>query len=97
MPHVHHGVPIEILLVEDSPDDADLTMDALREGRVRNNISLVEDGESAMAFLRREGRYASAPRPDLILLDLPCRGRTAARCWPRSSRTPTCGASPSSS
>lgn len=70
MPNGNHGVPIEILLVEDSPDDADLTMDALREGRVRNNIWLVEDGESAMTFLRREGRYASAPRPDLILLDL---------------------------
>lgn len=70
MPNGNHGVPIEILLVEDSPDDADLTMDALREGRVRNNIWLVEDGESAMTFLHREGRYASAPRPDLILLDL---------------------------
>ncbi len=70
MPNGNHGIPIEILLVEDSPDDADLTMDALREGRVRNNIWLVEDGESAMAFLRREGRYATAPRPDLILLDL---------------------------
>jgi len=64
------GVPIEILLVEDSPDDACLTVDALREGRVRNNITLIEDGVSALAFLRREGRYASAPRPDLILLDL---------------------------
>jgi CheY-like chemotaxis protein len=67
---VHNGIPIEILLVEDSPDDASLTMDALRDGRIRNNITLVEDGEAAMAFLRREGRYASAPRPDLILLDL---------------------------
>lgn len=70
MPNGNHGIPIEILLVEDSPDDADLTMDALREGRVRNNIWLVEDGESAMAFLRRQGRYATAPRPDLVLLDL---------------------------
>jgi CheY-like chemotaxis protein len=64
------GTPIEILLVEDSPDDACLTIDALRDGRVRNNITLLEDGVSAMAFLRREGRYAQAPRPDLILLDL---------------------------
>jgi len=64
------GIPIEILLVEDSPDDACLTIDALQEGRVRNNITLLEDGVSAMAFLRREGRYAQAPRPDLILLDL---------------------------
>jgi two-component system, chemotaxis family, response regulator Rcp1 len=64
------GIPIEILLVEDSPDDACLTIDALREGRVRNNVTLVEDGVTAMAFLRREGRHAHAPRPDLILLDL---------------------------
>src|SRR5436190_1640569 len=64
------GEPIEILLVEDSPDDADLTIDALRNGKVRNRISHVEDGVDAMAFLRREGKYSDAPRPDLILLDL---------------------------
>lgn len=64
------GEPIEILLVEDSPDDADLTVDALRSGRVRNRITVVEDGVEAMAYLRREGRYSSAARPDLILLDL---------------------------
>jgi two-component system, chemotaxis family, response regulator Rcp1 len=64
------GEPIEILLVEDSPDDADLTIDALREGKVRNHITHVEDGVEAMAFLRREGKYSDAPRPDIILLDL---------------------------
>jgi len=64
------GEPIEILLVEDSPDDADLTIDALRDGRVRNRIAHVEDGVEAMAFLRREGKYNEAARPDLILLDL---------------------------
>jgi CheY-like chemotaxis protein len=64
------GEPIEILLVEDSPDDADLTIDALREGRVRNRVTVVEDGVEAMAYLRRQGQYADAPRPDLILLDL---------------------------
>jgi two-component system, chemotaxis family, response regulator Rcp1 len=69
-PNANRGEPIEILLVEDSPDDADLTMDALRDGRVRNRITHVEDGVQAMAFLRREGIYADAPRPDLILLDL---------------------------
>jgi CheY-like chemotaxis protein len=68
--NANRGEPIEILLVEDSPDDADLTMDALRDGRVRNRITHVEDGVEAMAFLRREGKYADAPRPDLILLDL---------------------------
>ena len=69
-PNASRGEPIEVLLVEDSPDDADLTMDALRNGRVRNRITHVEDGVQAMAFLRREGKYADAPRPDLILLDL---------------------------
>jgi len=64
------GEPIEILLVEDSRDDADLTIDALRDGRVRNHITHLEDGVDALAFLRREGRYHDAPRPDLILLDL---------------------------
>jgi len=68
--NAQRGEPIEILLVEDSPDDADLTMDALRDVRVRNRITHVEDGLQAMAFLRREGKYADAPRPDLILLDL---------------------------
>jgi len=64
------GEPIEILLVEDDPDHADLTMDALGKGKVRNRICHVEDGVEAMAFLRREGKYRDAPRPDLILLDL---------------------------
>jgi len=62
--------PIEILLVEDTTDEAELTIDTLREGRVRNRIHWVEDGEEALAFLRRQGRHAGAPRPDLILLDL---------------------------
>jgi CheY-like chemotaxis protein len=61
--------PIEILLVEDSPDDAALTVSALREGRVHNRITVVEDGVEAMEYLRRQGMYADAPRPDLILLD----------------------------
>src|SRR2546421_1460051 len=70
MTNAARGEPIEILLVEDSPDDADLTIDALRDGRVRNRITHLEDGVEAMAFLRRQGGYADAPRPDLILLDL---------------------------
>jgi two-component system, chemotaxis family, response regulator Rcp1 len=70
MSNANRGEPIEILLVEDSPDDADLTMDALRDGRVRNRITHVEDGVEAMAVLRREGKYSEAPRPDLVLLDL---------------------------
>src|SRR5438876_6559782 len=71
-----HGKPIEILLVEDSPDDACLTIEALKDGKVRNRVSHVEDGEEAIAFLRQERGHAAAPRPDLILLDL---------CLPRKS------------
>ena len=64
------GRPIEILLVEDSPSDTDLTVSALAAAKVANRLSIVEDGVQAMQFLRREGDYAQAPRPDLILLDL---------------------------
>ena len=61
---------IEILLVEDSPSDTDLTVEALKEARVHNRLHVVEDGVLALEFLRRQGPYAQAPRPDLILLDL---------------------------
>ncbi|HLJ52414.1 MAG TPA: response regulator [Rhizomicrobium sp.] len=62
--------PIEILLVEDNPGDARLTQEALREGKIRNNLHHARDGVEALAFLRREGEYAKAPKPDLVLLDL---------------------------
>ena len=62
--------PIRILLVEDSPGDVRLTVEALKDGKVRNDLSVVGDGVEALAFLQREGKYADAPRPDLILLDL---------------------------
>jgi CheY-like chemotaxis protein len=62
--------PIQILLVEDNPGDARLASEALKDGKVSNNLYHVTDGVEAMAFMRREGEYASAPRPDLILLDL---------------------------
>jgi chemotaxis family two-component system response regulator Rcp1 len=62
--------PIDILLVEDNPGDVRLTVEALKEGKVRNRLSVVEDGVEALAFLRQEGKYADAPRPDVILLDL---------------------------
>jgi chemotaxis family two-component system response regulator Rcp1 len=62
--------PIEILMVEDNPGDVRLTLEALKEGKVRNNLHTVADGEEAMKFLRRQDTYAKAPRPDLILLDL---------------------------
>jgi two-component system, chemotaxis family, response regulator Rcp1 len=60
----------EILLVEDNPVDVLVTKRALQEGRVCNNLNVVEDGEEAMDFLYRRGKYSHAPRPDLILLDL---------------------------
>ncbi|HEY3306657.1 MAG TPA: response regulator [Candidatus Binatia bacterium] len=59
-----------ILLVEDNPGDVRLTREALKEGKILNDLSVVGDGVEALAFLRREGRYAEAERPDLILLDL---------------------------
>ena len=61
---------IEILLVEDNPGDARLTTEALKEAKVRNKLSHFDDGEEALAFLRRQGKYVDAQRPDLILLDL---------------------------
>jgi two-component system, chemotaxis family, response regulator Rcp1 len=62
--------PAEILLVEDSPTDVLLAKEALESSKVCNRLHTVTDGVQAMAYLRREGRYADAPRPDLILLDL---------------------------
>jgi two-component system, chemotaxis family, response regulator Rcp1 len=62
--------PIEILLVEDNPGDVRLTKEALKEGRLRNNLNVAPDGVEALAFLRREGRFADVKRPDVILLDL---------------------------
>jgi chemotaxis family two-component system response regulator Rcp1 len=61
---------VHILLVEDNPGDVDLTLKALQRGKLKNTISLARDGEEAMAYLRRQGPYGTAVRPDLILLDL---------------------------
>jgi two-component system, chemotaxis family, response regulator Rcp1 len=62
--------PIDILLVEDNPADARLTKEALREGKIRNNLFHTRDGVEALSFLRREDPHREAPTPDLILLDL---------------------------
>ncbi len=62
--------PIEILLVEDNPGDVRLTQEVFKEGKVRNQLSVAWNGEEALAYLRRQGRFESAPRPDVILLDL---------------------------
>jgi CheY-like chemotaxis protein len=61
---------IEVLLVEDSPGDVRLTREAFKDAKVHINMHVASDGAKAMAFLKREGEYASAPRPDLVLLDL---------------------------
>jgi len=62
--------PIEILLVEDSPGDVRLTREAFNDAKVHINLHVASDGTEAMAFLKREGKNANVPRPDLILLDL---------------------------
>jgi chemotaxis family two-component system response regulator Rcp1 len=64
------GVPIEILLVEDNPVDVMLTQETMKHVKLANNLHVTVDGEDAMAFLKREGKYANAVRPDIILLDL---------------------------
>jgi len=61
---------VEILLVEDNPGDVRLTQEVFKEGTVRNRLSVAWNGEEALAFLHREGRFASASRPDIIVLDL---------------------------
>lgn len=64
------GKPIDILLVEDNEGDARLAREAMKESKLHNRLYHVLDGEEAMAFLRKQGRYAGVPRPQLILLDL---------------------------
>lgn len=61
---------IEILLVEDNPGDADLAREALEQSKIKNKLYVAEDGIDAMAFLKKKGLYADAPRPNLIILDL---------------------------
>jgi CheY-like chemotaxis protein len=69
-PEQQGAPPVEILLVEDNPGDHRLTQEALREGKVYNNLHWVQDGVEALDFLKRRGKYANVPRPDIILLDL---------------------------
>jgi len=67
---MNDGRTFEILLVEDNPGDVRLTREALKEGKILNHVSVAGDGEEALSFLRRQGKYAGALRPDVILLDL---------------------------
>lgn len=64
------GRPANFLLVEDNPGDVRLTQEALKNHKVQNNLYVATDGEEAMAFLRKQGKYKDVPRPDIILLDL---------------------------
>jgi len=66
----NYSPPLEILLVDDSPGDVELVEEAFKEWRLVNRLSVTEDGEDAMKFLRHESPYEEAPTPDLILLDL---------------------------
>ena len=65
-----HGRPVEILLVEDSPGDVQLTIEALRDAKVSTHLHVAQDGEEALAFLRHAEGFEEVPRPDLVLLDL---------------------------
>jgi CheY-like chemotaxis protein len=65
-----NAVPVEILLVEDDPGDVLITREAIESSKVANRLSVVSNGEEALQFLQREGSFADAPRPGLILLDL---------------------------
>ena len=64
------SAPIQLLLVEDSPGDVRLTREAFKDAKIHITLHVAPDGVDAMAFLKREGKHAGAPRPDLILLDL---------------------------
>ncbi len=70
MTNVELKLPVEILMVEDNPGDVRLAREALRQGTVSHHLHVMEDGEAAMSFLRQEGSYRDAVRPELIILDL---------------------------
>ena len=68
--NVNGGRPVEVLLVEDNPADVDLTIEAFKEAKLRNRLHVAKDGVEAVSYLRRQGEFAEAVRPDVILLDL---------------------------
>ena len=86
--------PIEILLVEDNPGDVRLTIEALKDGRISNNLHVARDGTEGLRFLHREGPDEQAARPDLILLDLNLPKKNGREVLAeRSKLTPSCGGS----
>ena len=70
MEHSKHAKPINILLVEDNPADIRLTREVLKDGKIKNSLSVVMDGEEALCFLRKTDKYEDAPDIDIVLLDL---------------------------
>jgi len=70
IPNQNSAHPINILLVEDNPGEARLALETLKESRLKNNLYIMEDGEEALFFLYKKGKFSDAPTPDLILLDL---------------------------
>jgi len=89
-----NGTPVEILLAEDNPGDVALTRRALRDSKLNNNLHVVTDGEDAMAFLKREGAHADAPRPDLVLLDINMPKKTGLEVLAEIKREPELGMIP---
>jgi two-component system, chemotaxis family, response regulator Rcp1 len=84
----------EVLLVEDSPGDVRLTREAFKEAKAHINLRVASDGTEAMAFLKREGKYAKAPRPDLILLDLNLPKKDGREVLAEIKESPTLGSIP---
>ncbi len=67
---MHDPHPIDVLLVEDDPGDVLMTQEAFKDYKIANNLAVVTNGEDAIGYLRKQGRYAGVPTPDLVLLDL---------------------------
>lgn len=82
------GRPIDILMIEDNPYDVRLTQEAFKDAKVCNNLSVASDGDHALRFLRREGEFSGAPRPDLILLDLNLPGKNGREVLEEIKRDP---------
>lgn len=94
MTDAHAPRPVEILLVEDNPGDVHLTMEALKDARIRNRVNVVEDGESAIRYIQRVGEFEGAVVPDLILLDLNLPRKTGLEVLQSVRENPTTKTTP---